>query len=372
MEKTRTAVIAGAGIGGLTAAAALSGRGWQVTVCEQATDLAPVGTAIALAPNAIRALDAIGIDVGKAGATHSGGGLRRPDGRWVVQVAIGTGEILTMLHRAELVELLASHAKDATIELGTTVTGVKLTSGASALVTSAGERPADLIVVADGSRSRLRDLLFPGQPGLRYADYSAFRFFALDPTCKIASETWGRGARFGIVPMGTGQVYCYAAIDDQAGVTYEDPKAELLRRFGDWHQPIPALIAAAGDILHHDVYDLAAPLPAYHSGTIALLGDAAHPMTPDVGQGGCQAIEDAVVLAQILDVGSVRDRLPAYTKARLARTVMITKRARQLGRIGQLSAPLAVAARDTGMRLAGLLPPRWTARAMAPVLDWRP
>ncbi|WP_163568243.1 FAD-dependent monooxygenase [Fodinicola feengrottensis] len=120
------------------------------------------------------------------------------------------------------------------------------------------------------------------------------------------------------------------------------------------------------------MYELTRPLPAYHFGPIAILGDAAHPMTPDLGQGGCQAIEDAVVLAQVLEGGAVRDRLPAFTAARHRRTVTIVRQSRRMARVGQLSTPLVVSARTGAMRLVGRLPARFTERALSPVIDWRP
>ncbi|CAM5480165.1 hypothetical protein SCYAM73S_07743 [Streptomyces cyaneofuscatus] len=109
----------------------------------------------------------------------------------------------------------------------------------------------------------------------------------------------GPGERFGIVPLVDGRIYVYAT----AAGPYEaaDHHAELIRRFGAWHDPIPALLDRLGRRnpdpvreLHHDFYELASPLPRFHSGRVALLGDAAHAMTPNMGQGGCQAIEDAV------------------------------------------------------------------------------
>ncbi|HYN92918.1 MAG TPA: FAD-dependent monooxygenase [Pilimelia sp.] len=136
-----------------------------------------------------------------------------------------------------------------------------------------------------------------------------------------------------------------------------------------WQQPIPALIAAAENVLRTDIYCLDAPLPAFHRGRLALLGDAAHAMTPNLGQGGCQAIEDAVVLAAVAgqDGGLAR-----YTAQRLARTTAIAGQSRRIGRLTQLANPVGVGLRDAGMWLAGRLGPNLVIRQVEPVLSWRP
>ena len=111
---------------------------------------------------------------------------------------------------------------------------------------------------------------------------------------------------FGVLPLASGQVYCYASAPAPAGVRHDDEAAELKQRFGRWHDPIPGLIGAISPdrVLHDDVYWMAESLPAYHRGRVAILGDAAHAMTPHLGQGACQAIEDAVVLASVAGPGT--------------------------------------------------------------------
>src|SRR5579863_7968716 len=120
------------------------------------------------------------------------------------------------------------------------------------------------------------------------------------------------------MPLAGGQVYCYAAAPAAPGGHSGDERAGLVTRFGGWHDPIPALLAgvAPGQVLGRDVAELAAPLPAFHRGRVALLGDAAHPMTPNLGQGACQALEDAAVLARLatgLDGPGVPGMLARYT-----------------------------------------------------------
>ncbi|MFE5493570.1 FAD-dependent monooxygenase [Streptomyces virginiae] len=178
------------------------------------------------------------------------------------------------------------------------------------------------------------------------------------------SETWGRGERFGVTPLADGRFYLYATALAPAGTRSADPRAELRDRFGAWHDPIPALLERVGgfdpaDVLQNDLYDLAAPLPRLHHGRIVWIGDAAHAMAPNLGQGGCQAIEDAVVLAHLLPAAdteaaaadeAVPAALAAYTAARRDRTDAVGRRARRVGRLGALRNPLAVTARDLAVR----------------------
>ncbi|MFI1002618.1 FAD-dependent monooxygenase [Streptomyces galbus] len=191
------------------------------------------------------------------------------------------------------------------------------------------------------------------------------------------AETWGRGERFGIVPLADGRIYVYATAVTGPAVRPADHHAELIRRFGAWHEPIPALLdrldprhPEPAGILHHDFHELAAPLPRFHAGRVALLGDAAHAMTPNLGQGGCQAVEDAVVLAHLLARHTdVPAALAAYTRARHRRTVRVGRRSRRIGELARLSHPLAVSLRNLAVRAT---PRAAAARALDEVLGWQP
>jgi 2-polyprenyl-6-methoxyphenol hydroxylase-like FAD-dependent oxidoreductase len=165
-------------------------------------------------------------------------------------------------------------------------------------------------------------------------------------------------------------VYCYASAPAPAGVRRDDEAAELKLRFGRWHDPIPGLIGAISPdrVLHDDVYWIADPLPAYHRGRVAILGDAAHAMTPHLGQGACQAIEDAVVLASVAGAGP---DLAAYTSARLPRTRMVANGSYRATRLSGMTSPAAIALRNTGIRLAGLVP-SLMLRQMDPLASWTP
>ncbi|MFG2291846.1 FAD-dependent oxidoreductase [Streptomyces sp. NPDC048603] len=373
----RHAVVVGAGIGGLTAALALHRRGWDVTVCERAAEPPTTGAGIGLAPNALRALDAIGVDAARAvgSAVPATMGVRSSDGRWLVRMATADmaaryGTAPVAVPRPAFTAALAAGLPPEALRYGTPVTGVDDAAGCPAVRTEAGrdDLSADLVVAADGIHSPLRKAFFPSHPGLHYLGETAWRTIVDAPDLRIPamSETWGRGERFGVTPLADGRFYLYATAVVPAGTRSADPRAELRHRFGSWHDPIPALLDRIGrldpaDVLQNDLHDLAAPLPRLHQGRIAWLGDAAHAMAPNLGQGGCQAIEDAAVLARLLPRGDGRagaddDRsltaaLAAYTAARRDRTDAVRLRARRAGRLGALRSPLAVAARDLAVRV---------------------
>ncbi len=174
------------------------------------------------------------------------------------------------------------------------------------------------------------------------------------------------------MPLTDGRVYWYAAATAPEGERSSDEMAEVRRRFGSWHAPIPALLAATtpAAVLRHDIYRLP-PLDTYVRGRVALLGDAAHAMAPNLGQGGNQALEDAVVLAAALSTApDVRTALARYDAERRPRTQAVSRTATRMGRFGQqLSNPAAVMLRNTAIRLT---PARVALNSMARFGSWIP
>jgi 2-polyprenyl-6-methoxyphenol hydroxylase-like FAD-dependent oxidoreductase len=185
--------------------------------------------------------------------------------------------------------------------------------------------------------------------------------------------TWGKGAEFGHIAFADGRAEWHAVLNSPPGVRHADALAVMRRRFGEWHNPIPKLLGAtrADSVLHHDIHELVTPLPAFTAGRVALLGDAAHAMTPNLGQGACQALEDAAVLAAALATEpTVESALARYDTERRPRSQSVARAARQAGRMGQqLTHPLAVALRNTALRLA---PSRATVRTILRHADWTP
>ncbi|RBQ17612.1 monooxygenase [Spongiactinospora rosea] len=380
------AIVIGGGIGGLTAAVALTRRGWSVTVLEQAPVLEPVGAGIAVSANALYALDSIGAGaaVRRLASIQGDAGIRRRDGKWLTRTSEAQareryGASIVVLLRATLVGILVDLLPEGALRLGTAVIGIDADTGT--VTTDTGELSADLVVAADGIHSLARRTLFPAHPGPVYAGVTAWRLVTRRPEMDFgATESWGAGLAFGVTPLAGDLVYCYASDTVPAGGSAADgsadgsaggEKAELIRLFGGWHDPIPQILrnVEPAAILRHDLYSLDEPLPAFHRGKVALLGDAAHAMTPNLGQGGCQAMEDAVVLAGLADRPG---GLAAYTAARRPRTTRIVARSRAIGRLTRLRNPLAVALRDTSMLLGDRFTRSFMLRRLDDVLGWRP
>lgn len=380
------AVVIGAGIGGLAAAAGLHAAGWDVRVCERAPVLESAGAGLALGPNGLRALDAIGVgDTVRAHAVPQEIGIRSPSGRWLLRsrtehmVISRFGDPVILLPRAQVIEALLSRVPEQALALSTEVTSVVPDGPAAARVTTtAGELDAELVVAADGIGSATRAALFPDHPGLRYAGFTTWRLLtgpAAGPS--PMAETWGRGTVFGVMPLSDGRVYCYAAAPADPGARSDDELAELIRLFGMWHEPIPGLLASVAPpaVLRHDVAELATPLPSFHHGRVALLGDAAHPMVPNLGQGACQALEDAVVLSRLAGGAGAHDvtaALASYTATRLPRTTDVVRWSHRAASMATLTARPAVAARDAAAWLLGKLAPGAALRGLGAIYDWQP
>ncbi|MER7751837.1 FAD-dependent monooxygenase [Kitasatospora sp. NPDC097643] len=382
------AIVIGGGIGGLTAALALHRQGVPVTVHERAASLEPVGAGLALAPNALRSLDRLGVgDRLRALATpHPAVGLRRPSGRWLARTDTAAfesyfGDTIAAVARAEVIDALVDALPAGTVRTDSPAELVDPGDGSFPAVvrTPEGEQSAALVVAADGIRSATRARLFPHHPGPRYSGFTTWRTIVPTPGRfpAAAGEVWGRGRLAGIVPLAGDRVYLYFAALAPAGARADsrDELAELLRLFGDWCAPVPELLGLADParVLRNDVWELADPLPAHHHGRVALLGDAAHAMCPFQGQGACQAIEDALVLASRLTPGTdPAVALPDYTASRLPRTTGIVTGSRRIGDLIALRSPAAVLLRDTALTLGGLLPDRALLSRSAPTYNWQP
>ncbi|MCX4821408.1 FAD-dependent monooxygenase [Streptomyces sp. NBC_01142] len=378
-----SAVVVGGGIGGLSAALGLRLIGWEVTVVERAPVLADAGAGISLHANGLRALDALGVGeaVRAAARPQYTGGTRTPGGGWLARMDGAAlerelGTPIVGIPRAVLHRLLRTALPAEAVVVGAEVTSVDHSDPARVRI-PLGDTvlDADLVVAADGVNSRLRARLFPDHPGPAYSGSTVLRAITERPVdLRTDFElTWGKGAEFGHIAFADGRAEWHAVLNSPVGVRHSDALAEMRRRFGDWHAPIPALLEATRPdaVLHHDINELATDLPTFTAGRIVLLGDAAHAMTPNLGQGACQALEDAATLAGALATErTVDSALTRYDTERRPRSQSVARAARQAGRMGQqLTHPLAIAVRNTALRLA---PSGATVRTILRHADWTP
>jgi 2-polyprenyl-6-methoxyphenol hydroxylase-like FAD-dependent oxidoreductase len=362
----RKAVVVGGGIGGLTAALALRRGGWDVEVYEQAPELREVGSGVMISSNATRVLKGLGLleAVASRGVevTHgegcAWGGARMVD--------FPLGEVRgradsphVLIHRAALHGALAEAFGTRGLYLGARLRDfAQEGDGVVARFEDGREARGAVLVGADGLKSRVRAGLH-GDTEPEYAGYPCWRGLASGTSFPnlpvgLLRETQGRGARFGMGYIRPGQVYWWATVNwpERAPVPDGD-KAFLLRAFSTAHAPIPQLIAATReeDLLRSDIHDRP-PLAPWGRGRVTLLGDAAHPMTPNLGQGACSAIEDGQVLASALGEGvDVPAALRDYEGRRAKRTARLQRESRLFGAIGQWENPAAVWLRERLMRM---------------------
>ena len=335
------AIVVGGGIGGLCAAVALRRAGIEALVVERAARLEEAGAGLGLTRNALCGLERLSLaDVVRA----RGAAAPRAVGRtW-------RGDVLTDLpwdglsiHRADLQAALLEALDPRAVRFAASCTGfVQDAGGVRARLADGSEEPGDVVIGADGLHSAVRAQLF-GQREPRYAGTTTWRGVTRfeHEILTAITEWWGRGSRFGLMALGGGRVYWYAAKNAPEGGVVG--KRDLLEHFSDWQEPIPAIIVGTDetDILQTDIYDRE-PLRRWSEGRVTLLGDAAHPMTPDLGQGAAQAIEDAVGVAECLSENDdVARALRRYESRRIGRANAIVRKSRLVHRISQLESPIA-------------------------------
>ncbi len=359
------AIIIGAGIGGLSAAIALRNAGIEVVIYEQASAIREVGAGLSLWPNATKALAKLGLGdaLRKISVPQADGGIHDWRGRIISAastdfIAREFGAPVIIAHRAELLAMLTEAAQGIPMHIATRLKQYEQDGKGVTAVFENGQRDtADLLIGADGIKSVVRAQMLGANHAPRYAGYTAWRAIAkydCPSNADYWGESWGRGARFGLAPVDNNRVYWFAVLNapENMPVPPEGHKAYLLKQFAGWHHPIPDLISATEEsvILHNNIVDIE-PLTRWIDGRVALLGDAAHAMTPNLGQGACQAMEDAVAMGSAVQATpDVNAALANYQAKRLARANGILNQSRRIGQVGQLSNPMACWLRDTLFR----------------------
>lgn len=364
----RPLVIAGAGIAGLALAAGLqrTETATPYLLLEERAELGSSGGAITLWPNAIAALDEIGVgdDVRGAGYALGAGTISTSRGRVLrsldlEQSAAALGGPLVAVRRGDLIDILHAQIKPGSVRLGTAVRGYGHAQDGVQVRTDDDPVEASALVGADGYRSATARVLHPGLPE-RYAGYPAWRGIA-DVGGFEPVQLWGARREFGVVPLGAGASYWYATVHEPAGGTAHDEVAHLRTAFSGWPDPVHQVLDATDPsaVTRNDVMDRALPR-RWADGEVVVIGDAAHAMRPHLGQGGCQALVDAAVLARLLrHAESPAAAFTAFEDLRRAPTERVVALSRAAGRA--INAPAAL------HRISQLLPDAMMLRTMAKV-----
>jgi 2-polyprenyl-6-methoxyphenol hydroxylase-like FAD-dependent oxidoreductase len=359
-------MIIGGGIGGLCTAIALQQYGFGVSVYERMRKLGEVGAGLTLWLNAIKVLRKLGVAdaVISAGSKLKRSQIRANTGETLFdaradEMETKYGEPAVAIHRADLHKILINALKPGTLYLNMNCAKFEQDDEKVTVYFENGESDtADLLIGADGIHSVVRKQMFP-EIQLRYSGYTAWRGVVEtenEAALGLTSESWGMGARFGIVRVNKKRIYWFATHNQPIGeeATSEQKKSKLLGIFNKWHKPIVHLLdtTPAESILQNDICDIA-PFTSWTKGRVTLLGDAAHPTSPNMGQGACMAIESAYVLARALaEEPDHKSALKRYENERYERTAWITNTSWLIGKGGQVENPLLIGLRNFIVKIA--------------------
>jgi 2-polyprenyl-6-methoxyphenol hydroxylase-like FAD-dependent oxidoreductase len=369
--------IIGGGIGGVAAAVALHRVGIEATVYERAEELREVGAGMMLWPNATRVLK--DLDLLTPVAAVSGPNrhflVRASGGAILMDIALGRFDVPALCtRRSDLLHALISALPAGRIRLGHCFDAFERRKRDVAVHFAGGASAEhDVVIGADGIHSRVRSQLLGDHEPI-FRGYTVWRGLArIEGSVPSGSnsETWGRGHRFGILNTGGEWFTWYATANTEPDHidSPEGPQDDLLRMFTGWHEPVEHLIAATApeSILKRGACDLE-PLRRWGQGRVTLLGDAAHPCTPNLGQGGGMALEDALVLAKSFGKEATPElALRRYESLRRRRTSHLQQRSLLMGQIGQWESRVMTGGRSI---VTSMLPARIFERNLRRVYSY--
>lgn len=347
--------IIGGGIGGLTTALALQKNNLDITIYESAPEIKPVGAGIIMANNAMQVFDKLGIryKIEKAGHKISTIKITDPQLKTLSEVPLNKferqyGVHNIAIHRGKLQMILAEEIGFENIKLSKRLSKIEQRNGYQLTFEDGTTAIADVVIGADGIKSVVRNqILNLGK--IRAANQKCWRGVSeIDWTKKYshqAYEAWGKGKRFGFVRINDQQVYWYAVANENLVKNPENP-AEL---FTEFNSEVPGIILETPKekIFVNDIIDLE-PISQWQKDRVCLIGDAAHATTPNMGQGACQAIEDAYVIGKLFGEGkSVEKVFTQYEELRMKKAHYIVNTSSIIGKVSHYENSLAVWLRNT-------------------------
>jgi 2-polyprenyl-6-methoxyphenol hydroxylase-like FAD-dependent oxidoreductase len=359
-------MIVGGGIAGITTAIALQKRGFSAHVYERTSRPETDGAGIWVPPNAMQVLDGLGIagTVYREGKSIERFELCDRNGTLLQSIDLErtrseTAHTIVSIHRARLHEILTEALQPDTLHYGYRLDGFRESLRSITAVFDRGEREGALLVGADGTHSTVRRILFPSVTP-RYAGQTCYRGVTRlqmpEELSSLTRETWGGPNRIGFSAISDSEVYWFAPITAPEGSPDpRNPRDYLTDLYASFPAPIPKIVRTTlrENIIRTDLEDLP-PLPSWSIGRVVLLGDAAHAMTPNLGQGGAQAIEDALALADAVahhGTAAFRVALRAFEDSRKEYVERLSRDARRFGALAHLGPRLLQIARNTAVRL---------------------
>lgn len=371
---TRHITIIGAGIGGLTTALLLKRKGFKVTVYERAKEFLPLGAGLMLGINAMQVIKQLGLHEKLEALGQKLTKLNLTDEQlqplsfvdlsgFEHKYQVGS----LAIHRADLQNLLINELGPEHILLSKSLAKIEKKEQLTLTFEDNTTVVADVLIGADGIKSKVRAEIFEPTV-IRHAQQLCWRGVSnFSLPAKYAHELnviWGRGKRFGFVNINDKQVYWFALLNSNAKVNLQ---FNLIEEFKGVHSDVLALIDSINpmEAIQNDITDLK-PFKKWYVDNVCLIGDAAHASTPNMGQGACQAIEDAYVLSNCLAIYSVNDAFAQYQKLRIKKALMIVNRSWVMGKLAQIDNGFFIWFRNTMMKMT---PEVFSRNAMREIFD---
>ena len=351
MKERKKIAIIGGGIAGLTFARSLRNEDYEIHIFEKKENFSEIGAAISVFPNALCVMDDLDLleEILQNGGQFKTVYLKTSKGKILSRSEPKSDYPVICIHRADLHGILLKKIEADLYNNYSLKYIDHLDNGQITIQFENGEnRVFDAVIGADGIHSEVRKhIINDGEPLFR--GYNIWRgVVKTNFDIGYGSETYGKGKRVGIVPI-KGGVYGWWATCNETYMQDDSPEGtrdKLNRLFGDWHYPIPQLMNNTEVILKNSLIDRK-PHKGWSKGNAILLGDAAHPTTPNLGQGGCMAIEGAYILAKsIQKYGLTKKAFDRYENLQYSRSENIVNASLKLGKMGQITNPLLIRLRN--------------------------